>query len=87
MKSIYTLLFLYLCAIFSATAQYSLPYGFATYSKGDDCQRTLYRVELHPGDTFEQIRATERKICEKGEIGGDIEGQISFDGKWLAFAR
>lgn len=87
MKSIYTLLFLYLCAIFSATAQYSLPYGFATYSKGDKDQRTLYRVELHPGDTFEQIRATERKICEKGEIGGDIEGQISFDGKWLAFAR
>lgn len=71
----------------SLQAQYSLPEGFIVYSKGNDSQRTLYRVDVHPGDTPEQIAATERKICEKGAIGGDIEGQISFDGKWLAFAR
>lgn len=71
----------------SLRAQYSLPEGFIVYSKGNDSQRTLYRVDVHPGDTPEQIAATERKICDKGVIGGDIEGQISFDGKWLAFAR
>ena len=71
----------------SLRAQYSLPEGFIVYSKGNDSQRTLYRVDVHPGDTPEQIAATERKICEKGAIGDDIEGQISFDGKWLAFAR
>lgn len=30
---------------------------------------------------------TEHKICDRGPHGGDIEGQISFDGKWVAFAR
>lgn len=65
----------------SLQAQYSLPEGFIVYSKGNDSQRTLYRVDVHPGDTPEQIAATERKICEKGAIGDDIEGQISFDGK------
>lgn len=56
--------------------------GFVTYSEGDAEARVLtYRKitnsELGPAQT----------ICEKGSAGGDIQGVISFDGKWIAFAR
>ena len=37
--------------------------------------------------TEAQVRASETLICKKGDQGGDIQGQISFDGKMLAFAR
>lgn len=64
-----------------------LPHGFVTYSRGEDFNRVICRAEIAPGMTYEQIHATERVICEKGEFGGDITTQISFDGKWVAFAR
>ncbi len=64
-----------------------LPHGFVTYSRGETYDRELCRAEISPGMTFEQIHATERLIVEKGPYGGDITGQISFDGKWIAFAR
>lgn len=65
----------------------SLPEGFVVYSKGSGAERTLHRAGLAPGMLFDQIMATEQLICPKGEKGGDISGQISFDGKWLAFSR
>ncbi len=55
--------------------------GFATYSEGDTDQRTLYMRRIENG----QLQAPEL-IATKGE-GGDIMGTVSFDGRWLAFAR
>ena len=57
-----------------------LPHGFVTYSRGENYNRVICRAEIAPGMTYEQIHATERVICEKGEFGGDITTQISFDG-------
>jgi|GEM_PF-4403738 len=59
------------------------PDGFAVYSKGDNINRTLYKVSLSSITGVGQ----EVKICEKGAAGGDIQGQISFDGTMVAFAR
>lgn len=64
-----------------------LPHGFVTYSRGEAHDRVLCRAEIAPGMSFDQIHATERVIVEKGPYGGDITSQISFDGKWVAFAR
>ncbi|MDE0839303.1 MAG: hypothetical protein OSB41_09645, partial [Kiritimatiellae bacterium] len=64
----------------------ALPTGFITYSKGRKGDRTLHKVTLKPGMTEAQVRASETLICKKGDKGGDIQGQISFDGKMLAFA-
>ncbi|HEY5569955.1 MAG TPA: LamG-like jellyroll fold domain-containing protein [Bacteroidales bacterium] len=72
---------------FTAHAQALLPHGFVTYSKGEAYNRVVCRAEIAPGMTFEQIHATEQQVCEKGPFGGDITTQISFDGKWVAFAR
>ncbi len=69
-----------------ASAQ-QLPDGFAVYSKGDTFDRTLHMVTLKPGMTQAEISASEKKLVDKGPSGGDIQGQISFDGKWLAFSR
>jgi len=77
-------------AILTATsvmAAAKLPKGFIIYSKGHGAERTLHMVTLAPGMSEEQVRATEKLICAKGDKGGDIEGQISFDGTMLAFAR
>ena len=65
----------------------TLPTGFITYSKGSGARRTLHKVTLKPGMTEAHVRASETLICKKGDKGGDIQGQISFDGKMLAFAR
>jgi hypothetical protein len=56
--------------------------GFVIYSKGDAGRRTLTMRKFENGGL-----GPEQKICDRGSHGGDIEGQISFDGKWLAFAR
>ena len=69
------------------TSNATLPTGFVTYSKGRKSDRTLHKVTLKPGMTEAQVRASETLICKKGDKGGDIQGQISFDGKMLAFAR
>ena len=69
------------------TENIMLPHGFVTYSRGEAYNRVICRAEIAPGMTYDQIHATERVICEKGEFGGDITTQISFDGKWVAFAR
>ena len=90
MKRMYLFFAVTVMALFAVdpvSAQYQIPHGFVTYSKGNGYDRVLCRVEIAPGMTFEEIHATEQQICEKGELGGDVEGQISFDGKWLAFAR
>jgi hypothetical protein len=74
-----------LCAVFfsALSTNAALPSeGFITYSKGDREQRTLTMRRISNG----QLQS-EQKICNKGSIGGDIEGVISFDGKWLAFCR
>lgn len=63
-------------------ARAETPDGFAVYSKGDDFNRTLYLREMTTSGL-----ATEKKICNKGSQGGDIQCQISFDGKWVAFSR
>ena len=65
----------------------TLPTGFIAYSKGRGGHRTLHRVTLKPGMTEAQVRASETLICKTGDKGGDIQRQISFDGKMLAFAR
>jgi hypothetical protein len=65
----------------------TLPTGFIIFSRGRKQERTLYKVTLKPGMTEAQVRASETLICKKGDKGGDIQGQISFDGKMLAFAR
>lgn len=89
-KRIKTILCLLLLSL--VTEAYSqdkvlLPHGFVTYSRGEAYDRVVCRAEIAPGMTYEQIHATERVVCEKGEYGGDITTQISFDGKWVAFAR
>ncbi|MGB0866929.1 MAG: hypothetical protein ACPGSC_10490 [Granulosicoccaceae bacterium] len=55
--------------------------GFVTYSEGDTDQRTLYLRHISNG----KLQAPEL-ITPKGD-GGDIMGTVSFDGRWLAFAR
>jgi len=55
--------------------------GFVTYSEGDTDQRTLYLRRM----VNNELQAPEL-ITAKG-AGGDIMGTISFDGRWLAFAR
>ncbi|MGE4567666.1 MAG: LamG-like jellyroll fold domain-containing protein [Bacteroidales bacterium] len=65
----------------------TVPSGFVVYSKGSGEERTLYMARLAPGMLYREIQAGEQLICAKGPKGGDIGGQISFDGKWLAFAR
>lgn len=55
--------------------------GFVTYSEGDTDQRTLYLRRFAAGEL--QVA---QLITEKG-TGGDIMGTVSFDGRWLAFAR
>lgn len=82
---LFSKLFLGLCIVclLSGEAMAALPQsGFVTYSKGDAANRTLYRRRIVNG----QMQA-EEKICNKGSLGGDIQGVISFDGKWLAFSR
>lgn len=69
-------------ALIIQTAHAATPDGFAIYSKGDDYNRTLHLRRL----TTSGVGA-EQKICDKGPDGGDIEGQISFDGRFVAFAR
>lgn len=69
------------------TNEIALPHGFVTYSRGENYERVLCRAEIAPGMTYEQIHATEQPIVKKGPHGGDITSQISFDGKWVAFAR
>ncbi len=64
-----------------------VPDGFCVFSKGDGGARTIHMVTLKPGWTEQEIRATETKVVNRGSEGGDIEVVISFDGKWLAFAR
>ncbi len=89
-SKILTLLFTSLTIFFSETYSQDkilLPHGFVTYSRGENYERVICRAEIAPDMTYEQIHATERVICEKGEFGGDITTQISFDGKWVAFAR
>jgi hypothetical protein len=71
----------------SAMAAPKLPKGFIVYSRGRGGNRTLHMVKLAPGMTEEQVRSSEQLICAKGDKSGDIQGQISFDGKMLAFAR
>lgn len=83
-----TCMFLLCCQNAHAQSrQILLPHGFVTYSRGEDYNRVICRAEIAPGMTYEQIHATERVVCEKGKHGGDITSQISFDGKWVAFAR
>lgn len=85
MKRMYLFFAVTVMALFAVdpvSAQYQIPHGFVTYSKGNAYDRVLCRVEIAPGMTFEEIHATEQQICEKGKLGGDVEGQISFDGKW-----
>lgn len=88
-KIIYKLLLASLLSPISVSAQSDahLPHGFVTYSRGEAYERVLCRAEVAPGMTYEEIHATERPIVEKGPHGGDITSQISFDGKWVAFAR
>jgi hypothetical protein len=60
-----------------------LPDGFAVWSEGDAGQRTITMRTLKSDGTMGEPK----KVVNKGDKGGDIESQISFDGKWLAFAR
>ncbi len=55
--------------------------GFVTYSEGDTDQRTLYLRRFSQGALLPP-----ELITAKGQ-GGDIMGTVSFDGRWLAFAR
>ncbi len=58
------------------------PDGFVTYSKGAGNSRTLYMRTMTASGGLQQ----EQKICQNTGKG-DIQGVISFDGKWLAFSR
>lgn len=55
--------------------------GLVSYSEGDTAQRSLYLRRIVNG----QLQPPEL-ITPKGD-GGDIMGTLSFDGRWLAFAR
>ncbi|RHJ87650.1 LamG-like jellyroll fold domain-containing protein [Parabacteroides sp. AM08-6] len=91
MKRLIAILFSPFFFIWGCVAQtiedITLPHGFVTYSRGENYNRELCRAEIAPGMTFDEIHATERLITKKGPYGGDITSQISFDGKWVAFAR
>lgn len=65
------------------TTRGATPDGFVIYSKGDAHDRTLYMRPMTSSGGLE----AEQLICQKGSRGGDIGGQISFDGTMLAFAR
>ena len=56
-------------------------HGVITYSEGDTDQRTLSMRKILNGKLQDPC-----VITPKGK-GGDIMGVISFDGRWLAFAR
>jgi hypothetical protein len=58
------------------------PDGFVTYSKGAGNSRTLYMRKMTASGGLQ----AEQKICQSSG-DGDIQGVISFDGKWLAFSR
>ena len=68
-------------ATFSVKAQ--LPDGIAVWSEGDAGDRTIKMRTLKSDNTMGEPET----VVEKGEEGGDIQCQISFDGKWLAFSR
>lgn len=87
MKHTLCIILLSLAAYSYAQSPFLLPHGFVTYSRGENYNRELCRADIAPGMDYEQIHATEQVICPKGEHGGDITSQISFDGKWVAFAR
>lgn len=65
------------------TIAVELPDGFAVWSEGNAGGRTIMMRTLKSDGTM----GTPVKVVEKGDKGGDISNQISFDGKWLAFAR
>lgn len=70
-----------LAALMGASAE--TPNGFVTYSKGDAGNRELYLREMTVADGLLE----EKLICANGDRGGDIQGVISFDGRFLAFSR
>lgn len=71
-----------LVALFCVQSFAATPDGFVVYSKGDCNARTLYMRKMTQSGGLED----EQQICEKGKHG-DIQGQISFDGRFLAFSR
>ncbi len=62
------------------------PDGFVVYSKGNGNARTLYMRKMTQSNDQSDGLQDEQLICEKGKHG-DIQSQISFDGKMLAFSR
>ena len=68
-------------SLISGAAQ-ELEDGFVTFSEGDGGSRTLKYRKVTNGELGEA-----KTIVEKGSADGDIESIISFDGKWIAFAR
>jgi len=72
---------IFVYAITSIAAE--MPDGFAVWSEGNSTARTIMMRTLKSDGTM----GTPVKVVEKGNKGGDISNQISFDGKWLAFAR
>ena len=56
--------------------------GFVVYSEGNEHARTLKIRRIAGG----QLQAAQT-LVNKGSAGGDVESNISFDGKYVAFAR
>ena len=79
--------FLLVFAISSIEAQF--PDGFMIWSEGNEAERTIMMSTLSSDPTLEAGDAAGEPVLvvEKGDKGGDIQSQISFDGKWLAFSR
>jgi hypothetical protein len=75
--------FIVLLGYITASVAVDLPDGFAVWSEGNGKDRTLMMRKLKSDGTMEDAV----KVTDKGDKGGDIQSQISYDGKWLAFSR
>ena len=66
-----------------ASVKAELPDGIAVWSEGDARDRTITMRTLKSDNTMGEPVT----VVKKGDEGGDIQCQISFDGKWVAFSR
>lgn len=85
MKQVYRIVILLLASVLihASIVHAADPLGFVVFSKGDAYNRTMTKKEFFDDKTF----GAEQTICARGAHGGDIQGQISFDGNWVAFSR
>ncbi len=76
-------IFVFLLVFSMSFIEAQMPDGFAVWSEGNAQDRVIMMRTLKSDGTM----GAPVQVCEKGDKGGDIASEISFDGKWVAFAR